>query len=88
MSPPRLTLFESGASQALDAVAHRVLDADCIAVHPCDGSQHVAASFRIPSPNDDIAAFCGRQASTFSVEWNGDHAADKLVVPKSNGAVP
>lgn len=57
MSPPRLTLFESGASQALDALAHRVLDADCIAVHPCDGSQHVAA-------------------------------ADKLVVPKSNGAVP
>ena len=36
---------------------HRVLVADCIAVHPCDGSRHVAASFRIPSPNEDLNAF-------------------------------
>jgi hypothetical protein len=61
---PRTVLLTGGRApvtleyaRLFSLAGHRVLVADCIAVHPCDGSQHVAASFRIPSPNEDIAAF-------------------------------
>ncbi len=44
-------------ARLFSSAGHRVLVADSIAVHPCDGSRYVDASFHIPSPNEDLAAF-------------------------------